>query len=97
MTYNIIKTENYLLVVDDSEIKGWYYDFYINKVKHSGGAEYAENSITKNIIAHLPLNNSPILESVDLLPPLNGVVIPLSVKNLVTYGPPGSYQTELFP
>jgi hypothetical protein len=69
MTYNIIKTENYLLVVDDSEIKGWYYDFYINKVKHSGGAEYAENSITKNIIAHLPLNNSSILDGVHLLPP----------------------------
>ena len=25
MTYNIIKTENYLLVVDDSEIKEGYY------------------------------------------------------------------------
>ena len=70
LKYNVIQNAEYLLIVDDSEIKGWYYDFYINKVKHSGGAEYAENSITKNIIAHLPLNNSPILESVDLLPPL---------------------------
>ena len=41
MTHNIIKTENYLLLVSD-EI-----DF-----------------------AHLPLNNSPVLEGVDLLPPI---------------------------
>lgn len=38
MKHDIIKTDNYLLVVDESEIKGWYYDAYINKVKHSGGA-----------------------------------------------------------
>jgi len=70
MKHDIIKTDDYLLVVDESEIKGWYYDAYINKVKHSGGAEYGESIITRNIIAHLPLNGSPILEGVDLLPPL---------------------------
>ena len=43
MTHNIIKTENYLLVVGDSDAK---------------------------IIAHLPLNNSPVIEGVPLLPPL---------------------------
>jgi hypothetical protein len=80
MRYDIIKTENYLLVVDDSEIKGWYYDFYIRKVKHSGGAEYVENGITKNIIAHLPLN-SPILDGVDLLPPLEDDVEKLAKEN----------------
>jgi len=69
MKYDIIKTDNYLLVVDESDIKGWYYDAYINKVKHSGGAEYGESIITRNIIAHLPLNGSPILEGVPLLPP----------------------------
>lgn len=70
MKHEIIKTDNYLLVVDEGEIKGWYYDAYIDKVKHSGGAEYGESIITRNIIAHLPLNGSPILEGVDLLPPL---------------------------
>ena len=70
MKHDIIKTDDYLLVVDESEIKGYYHDAHINKVKHSGGAEYAENSITKNIISHLPLNGSPILEGVDLLPRL---------------------------
>jgi len=43
--YDLIHTEKYLLVVDDSEI--WV-----------------------KIITHLPLNNSPILQGVDLLPPL---------------------------
>ena len=70
MKHEIIKTDNYLLIVDESEIKGWYYDAYINKVKHSGGAEYGESIITRNIIAHLPLNGSPFLEGVDFLPPL---------------------------
>jgi hypothetical protein len=45
MTHNIIKTENYLLVVDD-EIH----------------------------VGHLPLNNSPVLEGVSLLPPLEDEV-----------------------
>lgn len=70
MKHDLIKTDDYLLVVDESEIKGWYYDAYINKVKHSGGAEYGESIITRNIIAHLPLNGSPILKGVDLLPAL---------------------------
>ena len=70
MKHKIIFTKDYLLVVDDSEIKKWYYDSYTNKVKHSGGAEYGENSITKNILAHLQLNDSPILQGVHLLPPL---------------------------
>jgi hypothetical protein len=70
MTHKLIHTPNHLLVVDDSEIKGWYYDRFIKKVKHSGGAEYGKNTLTKSIISHLPLNDSPILEGVALLPPL---------------------------
>ena len=79
MKHDIIKTDDYLLVVDESEIKGWYYDAYINKVKHSGGAEYGESIITRNIIAHLPLNGSPILEGVVLLPPLEDDVEKLAL------------------
>jgi hypothetical protein len=71
MRYDIIKTEKYLLISDDSEIKGYYYDEYIKKVKHSGGAEYAENNITKNIVAHLPLNGAPYLDGVPVLPQLS--------------------------
>jgi len=80
MIHDIIKTDNYLIIVDDSEIKGWYYDFYINKVKHSGGAEYVENGITKKIIAHLPLNTSPVLEGVDLLLPLEDGNYPVAFE-----------------
>ena len=87
MTHNLIKTENYLLVVDDSEIKegNW---FMANQAPHKciridnntscpfitlnkKGEEIGHFKTWKNnIIAHLPLNNSPILQGVDLLPPL---------------------------
>jgi hypothetical protein len=70
MKHNIIKNENYLLVVNDLEIKvgDW---FYLNDANII--AEYISVkpvNEAKKIIAHLPLNNSPILEGVPLLPPL---------------------------
>jgi hypothetical protein len=92
MTHKIIQTENYLLIVDDSEIKeGDYYLFTWggeqdiqrfqnqeeDKIKHQRLYETA----CKKIIAHLPLNNSPILDSVDLLPPLEDDVEKLAVNN----------------
>jgi hypothetical protein len=71
MEHNIIKTKNYLLVVDDSEIKAG--DFYLlipeNIVKLSRSGLPINIREWAKIIAHLPLNNSPILEGVDLLPP----------------------------
>jgi hypothetical protein len=82
MTYNIIKTDNYLLVVDDSEIKegdyylfNWYGEKDIQKFTYVQYSDREKNKYLyeqscKKIIAHLPLNNSPILEGVDLLPPL---------------------------
>ena len=78
MQHNIIKTENYLFVVDESEIKegDWCLadipagDFY-GIVKYNGA--FAKHYY-KKIIAHLPINNSPILEGVDLLPPLEDEV-----------------------
>jgi hypothetical protein len=95
MTHELIKTENYLLVVDDSEIKegDCGYNGNMWKVTHIGkesnesfGLMYAKEygldklgygktilTLPKNLkkaIAHLPLNNSPILEGVPLLPPL---------------------------
>lgn len=70
MKHKLTYTDNYLLVVDDSEIKEgecylspsgiWFYNHLNpNHVKEC-----------KKIIAHLPLNNSPILEGVPLLPPM---------------------------
>jgi hypothetical protein len=67
MTHNIIKTENYLLVVDDSEIKEGKTLLSKRGIIHTNiGWNYGD----KVIIAHLPLNNSPVLEGVPLLPPL---------------------------
>lgn len=70
MEHKIINTGDYLIIVDDSEIKdsdifydnGDVIDTTYVKVVHT---EYA-----KKIIAHLPLNNSPMLEGVPLLPAL---------------------------
>lgn len=85
MTHNIIKTESYLLVVDDSEIKqnDFFYGVADGSIKPF--IEIAdENTVeivtwqlnvigkspNKKIAAHLPLNNSSIFEGVPLLPPL---------------------------
>ena len=69
MEHKIIQTENYLLVVSDDEIKEG--DWVISKMFELVvfGKNYTP-SLYKKIICHLPLNNSPILQGVDLLPPL---------------------------
>ena len=76
MKHKLIKTDNYLLVVDDSEIKDvrpyegkWQLEkgYILNKFP-----DYLTDlSECKIVIAHLPLNNSPIIEGVPLLPPLD--------------------------
>ena len=90
MTYNIIKTENYLLVVDDSEIKkgDWclangvtYNNTVVKYLKIPCPPPYVSNlSILKKIIAHLPINNSFTLKGVDLLPPLERDDVKLAEK-----------------
>jgi len=76
MKHNIIKLDNYLLVVDESEIKigHWYYLPRTNEgykcQEDPTELELEKRFGVRNIIAHLPLNGSPILEGVDLLPPL---------------------------
>jgi hypothetical protein len=76
MQHKLIKTENYLLVVDESGIKAG--DFYLlipeNIVKLSRSGLPINIREWEKIIAHLPLNNSPILEGVHLLPPLEDEV-----------------------
>lgn len=76
MKHTIIKTENYLLVVSDEEIKvgDWYLTFVNEEVV--GGPRKCEDvnwsfSHCKKIIAHHPLNNTPYLDGVDILPPLD--------------------------
>ena len=74
MAHKLIKTDNYLLVVDDSLTIGKGYALntsYKLLLKYNTDQHLAySNDIVKKIIAHLPLNGSPILEGVDLLPPL---------------------------
>jgi hypothetical protein len=72
MTHKLIKTDNYLLVVDDSGIEVG--DYYWNKEYPSQVYKrhhYNTSSDYKKIIAHPPLNGAPILEGVPLLPPLD--------------------------
>ena len=73
--------DQHYIIVDDSEIKEGDYHVAIRIVKTNGDKAIAftdqeqldaiaEIGGAKKIIAHLPLNNSPILQGVDLLPPL---------------------------
>jgi hypothetical protein len=71
MTHKIIQIENYLLVGNDNNSKrGWFYCFRTKNLFQDEGEDVLCCNGDMNIIAHLPLNNSPILEGVDLLPPL---------------------------
>jgi hypothetical protein len=77
--HNIIKTPNYLLIVDDSKIElgSWHTCIY---PEYPLEARFTDESTKydickgcRNIIAHLPLNNAPTLEGVDLLPPFEPI------------------------
>jgi hypothetical protein len=76
MKHNIIKTEKYLLAIDDSEIKegDWIYESDSNSVNIAGKGYHNFTQSDAKITAHLPLNNSPVLEGVPLLPPLEDEV-----------------------
>ena len=73
MRYDIIKTEKYLLICDDSEIKiaDWYFDTTdeaaLNPI-YQKSQTLSVYDDCKKIIAHLPLNGAPVLEDVPLLP-----------------------------
>jgi len=74
MEHRIIYTGAYLLIVDDSEIKEG--DFFMtddNRIELYA-PDWRAREWHKKIIAHLPLNSSPILEGVDLLPPIEDEV-----------------------
>ncbi len=69
MKHNLIKTDNYLLVVDDSEIKEGDWIKWDNKVGRAVDTTYLPS--TKKIISHAPLNGAPYLDGVDRLPPID--------------------------
>jgi hypothetical protein len=78
MEYKIINIGDYLLIVDDSEIKeGDTYcriDTGLLFSSLKGSNPNIIEKYCKKIIAHLPLNNLPILEGVILLPSLEDEV-----------------------
>jgi hypothetical protein len=90
MEHKIINTGSYLLIVDESEIKegDWCIDIYKLKNNHNPIFKWSDKFKVdaKKIIAHLPLNNSPILEGVDLLPPLEDEVEKLAESMLPKEG-----------
>lgn len=75
MIKEIIKTDNYLLAVDDKQINvgDWFYDdaTQVRKAVMGDGLYWAVRNRYKRILAHLPLNDAPILEGIPLLPPLD--------------------------
>jgi len=90
MKHSIIKTDNYLLVVNDSEIKEGDYRVNIQRntihlVDEEPSYFNKRNDVFKKIISHLPLNNSPVLEGVDLLPPLEDDVEKLAEEFKSSY------------
>ena len=82
MQYKIINTGDYLLIVDDSEIKKetYCYDSINNILVFYKGS--MKNIGFQKVISHLPLNNSPILEGADLLPPLEDEVEKIAEKEI---------------
>jgi len=71
MTHNIIKTDNYLLIGSDDDIRrGLFYCVRRKNIFQDEGEDIHCCMGDIRIIAHLPLNNSPVLEGIDLLPPL---------------------------
>jgi hypothetical protein len=80
MKYNLIKTDNYLLVVDGCVIeienfaihnsKSYREEFKIEPIKANANNVKTIQEHWNKIISHLPLRDAPILEGVPLLPPL---------------------------
>lgn len=103
MKYEIIKTDNYLLVVDESEIKigDWYYLPRTNEgykcQEDPTELELEKRFGVRKIIAHLPLNGSPTLEGVDLLPPLGDDVANIANQLSKAYSVYQTAQDDIYP
>jgi hypothetical protein len=67
--YKLTLIENYLLITNDEKIKeGNYFLTKTNDILQVHKPEKAYEPNGKKIISHLPLNNAPKLEGIDLLP-----------------------------
>ena len=91
MKHELIQTENYLLIVDDLEIRIGDYRYniqrgYVVLVDDEPTYYNRRSDMFKKIIAHLPINGAPVLEGVDLLPPIEGEVERLAESMLPPKG-----------
>lgn len=72
MTLEIIHSKNYLIIVNESQIKPGDYFWDVDQClfpHRVGDHDYSDVPKSwKKIAAHLPLNGSPVLEKVPLLP-----------------------------
>lgn len=76
MEHKLIKTENYLLIVSNEiEVGDYITDKYNVWVWQDDSSLLGR----KKVIAHLPLNNAPYLEGVDVLPKI-GNEIPIAFE-----------------
>lgn len=95
MTYFVYKVKNYIVIADESVInKGEYGIAFAQGIKGVGRGYYLFKNDgskvswlnlqcegTKKVLAHLPIDNSEVLESVDLLPNLpNNELEPIGFK-----------------
>jgi hypothetical protein len=85
MKHELIKTDDYLLVVNDEDIKegGFQINHLTNKVsKRTDNWLQASKENCSKIIAHLPLNGAPYLNGVDVLPEIENEVDLLEVFDM---------------
>lgn len=68
--YKTTITDNYILITSDEEIKPNDWFLTDDKRVEKSAPDWSAREWHKKVIAHLPLNNAPILEGVPLLPPL---------------------------
>jgi hypothetical protein len=88
MQHKIVKTENYLVAINDNDIyKGDYiYNNQTNEVDVATHEWQGETSDEwKKIIAHLPLNSTAPLQWLMLLPPLKNDAIPTAFDGVIVY------------
>jgi hypothetical protein len=73
MRYPVIKTDSYLLIVNDDKIRmgDYYVDdyFFLRKCVVDDSEYWSNRKEYKKLIAHRPLNNAPHIDGLDVLPP----------------------------
>jgi len=100
MTHKLIKTENYLLVVDKSVVlldKGDYYilEDFQHPWRWRGEGKRPLSELSFKIIAHLPLNGSHILEDLIILPPINDYEYHLKTTLITIDQYPTDFECEM--